>query len=98
MVTARKEKIRTPSAMEAFSQREGERAQCLTFCRDTIARLADKDTLQKAQIETLLSDKVSKRHCPASDDGFVPALLRPQSFRGNKRTRPFLTPKRRAGQ
>ena len=47
--------------MEAFAAREGERATCLTFCRDTITRLADKSHLQKAQIETLMADRVSER-------------------------------------
>ena len=47
------------SRMEAFHAREGERATCLTFCRDTITRLADKQHLQKAQIETLLAGRVS---------------------------------------
>lgn len=49
------------SKMEAFHAREGERAACMTFCRDTITRLADKSHLQKAQIETLLAERVSAR-------------------------------------
>ena len=40
---------------------EGERARCLNFCRDTITRLADRANLQKAQIETLLADRVREK-------------------------------------
>jgi hypothetical protein len=47
--------------MENFHARDGERSTCLTFCRDTITRLADKQHLQKAQIETLLADRVRKK-------------------------------------
>ena len=41
-----------------MAARDKERSDCLTFCRDMIARLADKQNLQKAQIETLLSERV----------------------------------------
>ena len=36
----------------------GERATSLAFCRDTITRIADKGHLQRAHIETLLSERV----------------------------------------
>ncbi len=49
------------SKMEEFYAREGERNACLTFCRDTITRLADKANLQKPHIETLMADRVSKQ-------------------------------------
>ena len=52
------------SRMEAFHAREGERAACLTFCRDTITRLAadaGAETLQKAQVETIMADRVRQR-------------------------------------
>eukprot|EP00095_Tigriopus_kingsejongensis_P001889 maker-scaffold287_size221780-snap-gene-0.27 protein:Tk01889 transcript:maker-scaffold287_size221780-snap-gene-0.27-mRNA-1 annotation:"---NA---" len=45
------------SKMEMFYAREGERAACLTFCRDVITRTADKSVLHRAQIETILSDR-----------------------------------------
>ena len=38
----------------------GERATSLAFCRDTITRIADKGHLQRAHIETLLSERVRK--------------------------------------
>ena len=50
--------------MEAFHAREGERAACLTFCRDVVTRLAadaGADTLHKAQVETLMADRVSEQ-------------------------------------
>lgn len=56
------EKEKKLSIMEAFHKSEGERAACMTFCRDTITRLADGDKLQKAQIETLLADRVSLKN------------------------------------
>lgn len=46
--------------MEVFYAREGERAACMTFLRDHITRVADKSSLQRAQIETILSDRVRK--------------------------------------
>ena len=46
-------------AMESIHARDAERATCMTFCRDTITRLADKHHLHRAQIETLLTDRVS---------------------------------------
>ena len=46
--------------MEKMQASDAQRSTCLTFCRDTITRLADKSHLQKGQIETLLSDRVSK--------------------------------------
>ena len=51
------------SIMTIFLNREGERAACMTICRDTISRLADKQHLQKAQIETLLADRVRQLGC-----------------------------------
>ena len=54
-----KTKEKKSSKMEAFHAREGERAACMTFLRDTITRISDKSNLQKAQIETLLSERVS---------------------------------------
>ena len=41
---------------------DAERASSLAFCRDTITRIADKGHLQRAHIETLLSERVS--HTP----------------------------------
>lgn len=35
----------------------GERTAALAFCRDTITRIADKGQLQRAHIETLLSER-----------------------------------------
>ena len=46
--------------MEKMQASDALRSTCLTFCRDTITRLADKSHLQKGQIETLLSDRVRK--------------------------------------
>ena len=37
-----------------------ERATSLAFCRDTITRISDKGLLQRAHIETLLSERVSE--------------------------------------
>ena len=37
---------------------DAERASSLAFCRDTITRIADKGHLQRAHIETLLSERV----------------------------------------
>ena len=54
----KKIKLRRLSKMEALHLRDAQRASCLTFCRDTITRLADRSSLQKAQIETLLADRV----------------------------------------
>lgn len=38
--------------------REKERAASLAFCRDTINRISDKGLLQRAHIETLISERV----------------------------------------
>ena len=46
-------------AMESIHAKDAERATCMTFCRDTITALADRHHLQRAHIETLLSDRVS---------------------------------------
>ena len=46
-------------AMESIHAKDAERATCIQFCRDTITALADRQNLQRAHIETLLSDRVS---------------------------------------
>ena len=46
-------------AMESIHAKDAERATCMQFCRDTITALADRHHLQRAHIETLLSDRVS---------------------------------------
>ena len=46
-------------AMESIHAKDAERATCIQFCRDTITALADRHNLQRAHIETLLSDRVS---------------------------------------
>ena len=46
------------SRMEAFHKQEAGRSASLTFCRDTIMRLSDGCHLQKANIATVLSDRV----------------------------------------
>ena len=46
-------------AMESIHAKDAERATCIQFCRDTITALADRHHLQRAHIETLLSDRVS---------------------------------------
>ena len=51
-------KLCNGQAMESIHARDAERATCMTFCRDTITRLADKHHLHRAQIETLLTDRV----------------------------------------
>lgn len=51
------ERSKRLSRMEVFYAREGERAACMTFLRDHITRVADKSSLQRAQIETILSDR-----------------------------------------
>lgn len=38
-----------------------QRSASLAFCRDTITRISDKGLLQRAHIETLLSEKVNDR-------------------------------------
>lgn len=38
--------------------REKERAASLSYCRDTINRISDKGLLQRAHIETLISERV----------------------------------------
>ena len=48
-------------AMESIHAKDAERATCIQFCRDTITALADRHHLQRAHIETLLSDRVSLR-------------------------------------
>ena len=50
-------------AMESIHAKDAERATCMQFCRDTITALADRHHLQRAHIETLLSDRVSFRLC-----------------------------------
>ena len=45
-------------AMESIHAKDAERATCMQFCRDTITALADRHHLQRAHIETLLSDRV----------------------------------------
>ena len=49
-------------AMESIHAKDAERATCMQFCRDTITRIADKGHLQRAHIETLLSERVSNPH------------------------------------
>ena len=58
-------KLCNGQAMESIHARDAERATCMTFCRDTITRLADKHHLHRAQIETLLTDRVRDKiiHC-----------------------------------
>ena len=46
-------------AMESIHAKDAERATCMTFLRDTTTALADRHHLQRAHIETLLSDRVS---------------------------------------
>ena len=58
--------------MEKMQASDAQRSTCLTFCRDTITRLADKSHLQKGQIETLLSDRVSKA-CMTTARFFLPS-------------------------
>ena len=44
--------------MDSVAVGEADRASSLAFCRDTITRIADKGLLQRAHIETLLSERV----------------------------------------
>lgn len=44
--------------MDSGAVGEADRASSLAFCRDTITRIADKGLLQRAHIETLLSERV----------------------------------------
>ena len=44
--------------MEAFANRENQRSRCLTYVREAVQRVASKGQLHKAQVETLLSEKV----------------------------------------
>ena len=44
--------------VESIIMADAERASSLAFCRDTITRIADKGHLQRAHIETLLSERV----------------------------------------
>ena len=46
------------SIMDSGAVGEADRASSLAFCRDTITRIADKGLLQRAHIETLLSERV----------------------------------------
>lgn len=61
-----------PSGMEKVQSREAEKirireaemAKCLTFCRDSITRLADgKHTLPREKLEDLLTEKVRDKTC-----------------------------------
>lgn len=69
--------------------RESQRASCVAFCRNTITRIADKGHLQRAHIETLLSERVlllvmmldrvssSKYNCIVIIPGFLQPVLPP---------------------